>query len=67
MENQGNSQTRLLAIVDKNRDLYITPIMSTTTQLEKIGTIVHSLAWHDRFSILAAISDGKLVVWYYPG
>ena len=30
------------------------------------GTMVQSLAWNDETNMLAALTDGKFVVWYYP-
>jgi len=30
------------------------------------GTMVQSLAWNDENNMLAALTDGKLIVFYYP-
>ena len=55
---------RQLAIIDKNRDLFITPVNKTNPK--KIGTMIDSFLWNDENDYLAAIADGKFVVWYYP-
>jgi intraflagellar transport protein 80 len=31
-----------------------------------IGTMVDSFAWNDEADMIAAMVDGKFVVWYYP-
>jgi len=28
--------------------------------------MIDSLAWNDESNMLAALADGKLIVWYYP-
>ena len=28
--------------------------------------MIHSLAWNDETNMLAALTDGKFIVWYYP-
>ena len=30
------------------------------------GTMVQSLAWNDENNMLGALTDGKLIVFYYP-
>jgi len=30
------------------------------------GTMVQSLAWNDENNMLAALTDGKLIIFYYP-
>jgi intraflagellar transport protein 80 len=32
----------------------------------KLGLMVDDAIWNDSHDILAAISDQKLIVWYYP-
>mmetsp|Transcript_43977 Transcript_43977/g.71548 ORF Transcript_43977/g.71548 Transcript_43977/m.71548 type:complete len:763 (+) Transcript_43977:114-2402(+) len=55
---------RKVALIDRNRDLYISP--TSKPQLVKLGTMVDSMVWNDRTESLAALMDGKLFVWYYP-
>ncbi|KAJ1554606.1 Intraflagellar transport protein 80 [Cladochytrium tenue] len=75
----GPSSTRLLAVVDKNRELYITgvlkPCLKKLGMVEEIqigpesdidGTMVDSFAWNDEKDMIATITDGRFVVWYYP-
>jgi len=59
-----SSYQRQLVIIDKNRDMYITPINKSL--FKKLGSMVDSLLWNDESNTLAAIMDGKFVVWYYP-
>ena len=30
------------------------------------GTMIQSLAWNDETNMLAALTDGRFTVWYYP-
>ncbi|XP_077987595.1 intraflagellar transport protein 80 homolog [Glandiceps talaboti] len=68
LDQVGPAAERRLAIVDKNRDLYLTSvrIVGRTQQIIKLGTMIGSLSWNDTTNILAALQDGKLTVWYYP-
>ena len=57
---------RHLTLVDKNRDLHVAMVRRSTQTMAKLGTMVESMMWHDSWSILAALSNGKLSVWYMP-
>jgi intraflagellar transport protein 80 len=46
--------------------LFITILRRSRARLAKLGTMVQSLVWHEDHSMLAAISNNKLVVWYNP-
>lgn len=58
---------RYLAVVDVNRNLYITPLLRSDWKLEKFGTMVLSMAWHESCCMLAAFCDGRFSVWISPG
>ena len=30
------------------------------------GTMIQSLRWNDETNMLAALADGKFIVWFYP-
>lgn len=30
------------------------------------GSMIDTFAWNDEIDMIAAMSDGKFVVWYYP-
>ncbi|ESP00252.1 hypothetical protein LOTGIDRAFT_225973 [Lottia gigantea] len=64
----GPTTERRLAIIDKNRDLYLTSvrIFGTERKSAKLGTMIQSMAWNDETNMLAGMTDGKLMVWYYP-
>ncbi|XP_032237699.1 intraflagellar transport protein 80 homolog isoform X2 [Nematostella vectensis] len=64
----GPTGDRQLAIIDKNRDLYLTPVkhIGPAAKLVKLGTMVTSMAWNDSTNMLAALQDGRFTVWYYP-
>ncbi|KAL3846590.1 hypothetical protein ACJMK2_017565 [Sinanodonta woodiana] len=64
----GNPADRKLAIIDKNRDLYLTTVRTFGAERKtvKLGTMIMSLAWNDSTNMLAALADGKFTVWYYP-
>lgn len=61
-----------MTVIDKNRELFITKIINEN--FKKLGnSLIISLAvmtesslWNDDNELLAAITDGKFVVWYYP-
>jgi len=57
---------RHLCLVDTNRDLHIAVLRRSRPKMAKLGTMVQSLAWHEEHSMLAAVTNGKLAVWYYP-
>ena len=56
---------RRLALVDRNRDLYITPVQGAS-ELYKLHIMVDSVRWSDADNSLAAVADGQVYVWYYP-
>ncbi len=58
-------QERLVAFIDANRDLYITPV--TKQNSFKLGTMTDSIYWNDASDMLAVVTDGHLVTWFYPG
>ncbi|XP_046379883.1 intraflagellar transport protein 80 homolog [Haliotis rufescens] len=64
----GPAAERRLAIIDKNRDLYLTSVrvFGTDRKSVKLGTMIQSLAWNDDTNMLAAMTDGCVLVWYYP-
>ncbi|XP_054283963.1 intraflagellar transport protein 80 homolog isoform X2 [Macrosteles quadrilineatus] len=71
--NQAGAATdRLLALVDKNRDLYLAAAttlqrgLSVTRRIEKLGVMVQSVCWNSRLNILSGMQDTSLTVWYYP-
>ncbi|KAH3761199.1 intraflagellar transport protein 80-like [Pelomyxa schiedti] len=53
-----------IAVIDKNNDLFISPV--STRSFHKVVSMVDSVLWHDSCNMLAAIADGKFIVWYYP-
>jgi len=58
---------RRLALLDRNRDLYIAPVLEAAAgTLVKLSPMVDSFRWHDGSDMLAALADGRLVTWYYP-
>uniref|UniRef100_A0A7S0RGA6 Intraflagellar transport protein 80 homolog n=1 Tax=Pyramimonas obovata TaxID=1411642 RepID=A0A7S0RGA6_9CHLO len=60
----GPNTERKLCFIDRNRDLYITPVLKP--QLMKMGTMCDSAVWNDQTDMLATMIDQKLVVWYFP-
>lgn len=55
---------RLLAFVDSNADLYVCSVLAPVPV--KVAGSVTSYAWNDAADILAAASDGHLLLWYCP-
>uniref|UniRef100_A0A3B4WUP8 Intraflagellar transport 80 homolog (Chlamydomonas) n=1 Tax=Seriola lalandi dorsalis TaxID=1841481 RepID=A0A3B4WUP8_SERLL len=64
----GPSTERKIALIDKNRDLYLTSVrhLGREPKISKIGSMVHSMAWNDTANILCGIQDNQFTVWYYP-
>ncbi|XP_066565455.1 intraflagellar transport protein 80 homolog isoform X1 [Amia ocellicauda] len=64
----GTANERKIALIDKNRDLYLTPVrrFGREPKMNKIGTMVHTLAWNDTANILCGIQDTNFTVWNYP-
>ncbi|XP_053315521.1 intraflagellar transport protein 80 homolog [Spea bombifrons] len=64
----GPANERKVAFVDKNRDLYISPIRKFGKEQSaiKIGTMVHTVAWNDVSNMLCGLQDNRFTVWYYP-
>ncbi|XP_059507049.1 intraflagellar transport protein 80 homolog isoform X4 [Stegostoma tigrinum] len=64
----GSANERKIAIIDKNRDLYIASVrrFGKEQKIIKIGTMVHSIAWNDKINILCGMQNMHFVVWYYP-
>ncbi|KAG8001959.1 Intraflagellar transport protein 80-like protein [Nibea albiflora] len=64
----GPSTERKIALIDKNRDLYLTPArhLGREPKICKIGSMVHCMAWNDGANILCGVQDNQLTVWYYP-
>jgi len=56
---------RRLVLVDKNRDMYMTPVQGAQ-ELNKLHVMVDTMRWNEDNVSLAAVADGHLVVWYYP-
>ena len=58
------SSERKMCFIDSNRDMFIT--MVHKPDILKIASIVDSFQWNDGNDMLACISDGKLLTWFYP-
>ena len=58
------SSERKLCFIDVNRDMFLT--MVHKPDVIKIASIVDSFQWNDSNDMLACISDGKLLTWFYP-
>lgn len=72
---RGALGERRLAILDRNKDLYIarcstmnigTSNGANVNGLEKLASHVEDFLWHDTTDMLLAISDGMIVTFLYP-
>ena len=69
LEQTGTPNERKLAIIDKNRDLYLVGVRkmgSSGNVPGKLGSMVQSLRWSSDCSMLAAMQDSRFTLWYYP-
>ncbi|XP_067950088.1 intraflagellar transport protein 80 homolog isoform X1 [Watersipora subatra] len=68
LDQAGPAHERKLAIIDKNRNLYLTSTRTFGSEpnIQKLGAMVLSAVCHDSCNMIAALADGRLTVWYYP-
>ena len=67
LEQTGTPNERKLAIIDKNRDLYLVSVRKLNNSSPgKLGVMVQSLSWAADCSMLAAMQDTRFSLWYYP-
>mmetsp|Transcript_57438 Transcript_57438/g.122180 ORF Transcript_57438/g.122180 Transcript_57438/m.122180 type:complete len:758 (-) Transcript_57438:34-2307(-) len=66
LNQQGSGADRSIAILDKNKDLYLTKAM-VQGRTEKLGSMVDTFMWNDTTDMLIALIDEKLNVFLYPG
>lgn len=55
----GTINDRQLIVVDRNRDLYLLPLMKRN--VAKLAAMCDSARWHDNTPMLAAMVDQRLV------
>lgn len=65
LNQQGSGADRKVAILDKNKDLYLTKAMQGD-KMEKLGAMVDTFMWNDSTDMLIALVDEKLVLFIYP-
>jgi len=65
LNQQGSGADRTIAILDKNKDLYLTKAMQAD-RTEKLGAMVDTYMWNDATDMLIALIDEKLTVFVYP-
>merc|ERR1719284_721061 len=65
MNQQGTGADRKIAILDKNKDLYLTKALHADRS-EKLGAMVDSFMWNDSTDMLIALIDDKLIIYIYP-
>lgn len=65
LNQQGSGADRKIAILDKNKDLYLTKAM-TADRTEKLGAMVDTYMWNDSTDMLIALVDEKLTLFIYP-
>jgi len=64
LNQHGPGADRKLAVLDRNRDLYLTPIHKPDFQ--KLGAMVDTFMWNDGCDMLCALADSQLLTWLYP-
>jgi len=65
LSQQGTGVDRKIAILDKNKDLYLTKAMNSD-RTEKLGAMVDSFMWNDSTDVLIALVDDKLITYVFP-
>ena len=68
LDQTGLPNERKLAIIDKNRDLYLTNVrkFGQSSLPGKLGSMVQSLKWAADCNMLAAMQDSRFTIWYFP-
>lgn len=65
--NVASGTERKLFFIDRNRDLWLHNLARGTQSSYKLATMVDSACWNQGSDIIAALSDSRLIFWYYPG
>lgn len=54
--------------MDKNRDLWLVQVrvFGSARKIVKMCTMIQTVRWSDESSMLAAMGEGKINIWYYP-
>jgi len=65
LNQQGVGAERKVAILDKNKDLYLTKAMQAE-RTERLGSMVDTFMWNDATDMLITLSDDKLATYIYP-
>jgi intraflagellar transport protein 80 len=65
LNQHGSGADRQIAILDKNKDLYLAKAMNPD-RLEKLASMVDTFMWNDSTDMLLALIDEKLVVFIFP-
>lgn len=64
---QGNgTRSRKLAMIDRNRDLYVAHIHGGKPHPVKLASMADSFSWHGRTHMLAALADQRFICFYHP-
>ena len=58
------SSERKIAFLDSNRDLFVNP--GHKRKKFKLSSMTDSFLWNDKNDVLCAISDSRLITWFYP-
>ncbi|KAJ8916293.1 hypothetical protein NQ315_016434 [Exocentrus adspersus] len=66
LDQQGDSSSRNLALLDKAGDLYLVSVKSLTKTFSKLGRKIECFQWNANDNTIAAIQDTQLIVWYCP-
>eukprot|EP00928_Gymnodinium_smaydae_P043278 TRINITY_DN29033_c0_g1_i1.p1 TRINITY_DN29033_c0_g1~~TRINITY_DN29033_c0_g1_i1.p1 ORF type:complete len:759 (+),score=171.98 TRINITY_DN29033_c0_g1_i1:115-2391(+) len=67
LNQQGAGSDRKIAILDKNKDLYLVKAMNADKSgMEKLGSMVETFMWNDSTDMLIALVDERLVIYLYP-
>merc|ERR1712232_940510 len=61
----GTGGDRQVAILDNNKDLYLTKVMHPE-RTEKLGSMVETFMWNESTDMLIALVDENLVIYIYP-
>nr|XP_022919132.1 intraflagellar transport protein 80 homolog [Onthophagus taurus] len=66
LNQSGGAGNRIMAVLDKNKDVYVISIKSQHKTFSKLGGQIQGFQWNSDENMLAAIQDTHLVVWYCP-
>ncbi|XP_017775258.1 PREDICTED: intraflagellar transport protein 80 homolog [Nicrophorus vespilloides] len=66
LDQSGTASERRVAVMDKNRDLFMVEVRDGHKTFQKLGGQIQSFKWNSDENMVAAVQDTRLIIWYCP-